>query len=304
MKIAAVIPPGSANLGNDFFSHGGLYAASQVFSDADFRLIEFYDSGERSYGAAQTCFFLPATLEWIKQEADMIILFAGCALHTNLAHLYEPLLNTGVPFVGWGLSPTQYNQSDIEFAKYIADRSKLLITRDDRICQLVGEYPKLMSGLDGGWWFGDSFSYPDKMSGYSVVNLEKGGRLDLLATNDYISKMSQEQLQNIFISSNNCERQYHANHPRSLLITNAKQLWSLYSNAEFVATTRAHTTICCLTTGVPVDYLGIRDNRVEGLFESVGIYIENGDMQDIEGCCQKVIAAKAKFINDVKERLL
>ena len=71
-----------------------------------------------------------------------------------------------------------------------------------------------------------------------------------------------------------------------------------------MATTRAHTTICCLTAGVPVDYVGIRDNRVEGLFESVGIYIGNGDIQDTEACRQKVIDAKAKFISDVKGQLL
>jgi hypothetical protein len=301
MKIAVIIPPASINLGNDFFALGGLHAAKQVFPDADFRLIEFYDSGENSNGPGRTCFFIPATLEWIKNEADMIILFAGCALHTNLAHLYEPLLNTGVPFVGWGLSPTQYNESDIQFAKLIADNSKLLITRDDRICKLVGDYPNLMSGLDGGWWFGDSFGYPDKSSHYNIVNLEKSAVLDVRACLEYLKKLDPSQT--TFITSNNCESGMHWSDPRSLTITNAKQLWSLYANAGFVTTTRAHTTICCLTSGVPVDYLGIRDNRVEGMLESVGIYINNGDMKNVNECKEKIVIAKANFLREVKERL-
>ena len=302
MKIAAVIPPASMNLGNDFFSLGGIHAAKQVFPEADFRLIEFYDSGERGFGSGQTCFFTPATLEWIKEEADMIILFGGCCLHTGLSHLFEPLLRTKTPFVGWGLSPTQYNQSDIDFAKNIADRSRLLITRDDRIAKLVGPRDNFLSGLDGGWFFGDSFGYPEKTSHYNVINIEKGGRLDVAASNNFRTTLSPADT--TFYSSNNCERPYHYSHPQSLTVTNAKQLWSLYANAGFVVTTRAHTTICCLTAATPVEYRGIRDSRVLGLFESVGIHIENGDLKNPQECVSKIESSKAAFLEDVKGRLL
>jgi len=308
LKIAAVIPPASMNLGNDFFSLGGIHAAKQVFPNGDFRIIEFFDSGEKGFNVAkldrlpgQTCFFTPATLEWIRDEADLIMLFGGCCLHANLSHLFEPLLQTGTPFVGWGLSPTSYNQSDIDYAKYVADRSKLLITRDDRIYQMVGEYQNFMSGLDGGWFLGDSLKFPDRTSDYNVINIEKGGTLDVQASTNFLSKIDPSMT--TFLVSNNCERQYHYYHSKSLSVTNARHLWSLYANASFVITTRAHTTICCLASGTPVTYVGKLDNRVEGLFESVGIHIKNGDLDDKDICKQKVEEAKTKFINEVRTQL-
>ena len=56
-------------------------------------------------------------------------------------------------FLGWGLSPTQYDQSDIAYAKQVADNPNTLavITRDDIICQKIGDYNKIISGMDGGF---------------------------------------------------------------------------------------------------------------------------------------------------------
>jgi len=58
-----------------------------------------------------------------------------------------------------------------------------------------------------------------------------------------------------------------------------------------------------LASGTPVTYVGKLDNRVEGLFESVGIHIRNGDLDDKDICKQKVEEAKTKFINEVRTQL-
>jgi hypothetical protein len=52
IKVAAIIPPSSRNLGNEFFALGGIEAFSQTFShvEKEISVIEFFDSGENSYG--------------------------------------------------------------------------------------------------------------------------------------------------------------------------------------------------------------------------------------------------------------
>ena len=306
MKVAAVVPPASLNLGNDFFAEGGMECFRQVFSDhdLDMRYIEFFDSGENGFHPfdGQTPYFTPATLDWIKNEADLIVLFAGCALHEGQRRLFQPLLDTGVPFIGWGLSPTSYNDSDVKFAKEIADKSLALITRDDVIGKLVGEYPNFISGMDGGWWMGDSYKRPDRATDYTVINIEEGNSLNVgqsLAKYDELKA----QGKTVYMVSNNCERNDHYMHPGSLLISSARHLYTTFANAEHVITTRAHTTICCLTNGVPVEYVGHLDYRTRGLMATVGVDLAKLETYDPEEIKVSVDISKKEFIDLVKSKV-
>ena len=189
IKVAAIIPPSSRNLGNEFFALGGIESFSQTFShvEKEISVIEFFDSGENSYGQAKTPLFTDATLDWIKNDADLVVLFGGCCLRsplnrdTDLKHLFDVLFSTGKPFLGWGLSPTLYTEADVDYAKEVADHPNTLalITRDDIICQKIGDYNKIISGMDGGFWMGESFKGADRSSNYSVVNLEQSNQLDV-----------------------------------------------------------------------------------------------------------------------------
>lgn len=307
IKVAAVVPPASLNLGNDFFSMGGITAFKKAFPDTEVTLIEFFDSGERGFInlGGQSPFFTPATLQWIKDKADLVVLFGGCCLHSGLKHLFDPLFSTGVPFVGWGLSPTSYNNDDVEFAKYVADQSLLLITRDDIIAQMVGEYPNFMSGMDGGWWMGESYNKPDKSLPYSIVNVESNNNLDRQkAIKIREDLLSQDPNVPVYYVSNNCERNFHFMNSNSLLITSAEHLYSTLANASFVVTTRAHSTICCLTNKTKVKYQGGFSNRVKGLMKTVGIDITNSaDIENPLVCYEKIVKAKNNFIEDVRDRL-
>ena len=307
LKVAAVVPPASMNLGNDFFSMGGIAAFQQAFPNTEVTLIEFFDSGEKWFGTVggQTPMFTPATLQWIKDSADLVVLFGGCCLHSGLKHLFDDLFSTGKPFVGWGLSPTGYNADDVEFAKYVADRSLLLITRDDIIAKMVGEYPNFMSGLDGGWWMGESYNKPGKSSHYLVVNVESGNSLNVGLANNIREQLKRDHPNTpVYLISNNCERDYHYMDPESLLITSAEQLYTTIANSSGVVTTRAHSTICCLTNATPVRYIGETSNRVLGLMSSVGIDITNpSEVANTQECFEKVKLAKEKFSADVKDNL-
>ena len=307
LKVAAVVPPASLNLGNDFFSMGGIAAFKKAFPDTEVTLIEFFDSGESGFAnmRGQSPFFTPATLQWIKESADLVVLFGGCCLRRDLKHLFDPLLDTGTPFVGWGLSPTQYTDDDVEFAKYVADRSLLLITRDDIIARMVGEYPNFMSGMDGGWWMGESYNKPGKSSPYAIVNVESQNVLDRQKAPEIRKALlAQDPQTPVYYISNNCERNFHFMNPDSLLITSAEHLYSTLANASFVVTTRAHSTICCLTNKTRVKYQGGNSPRARGLMETVGIDIANpADFEDPQACYDKIVAAKAKFIEDVRGRL-
>jgi len=307
IRVAAIVPPASRNLGNDFFSLGGIEAFKQTYKDVETEItyIEFFDSGEIGYGHGRTPLFTKATLDWIRDNADLVVLFAGCALHTNLKHLFDALFSTGVPFLGWGLSPTQYDSSDIAYAKEVADRSDVLavITRDDVIAQLCGDHKKIISGMDGGWWMGDSYIRPGKSSKYSVVNIEASNQLDPGRCLQVYGELLDKSDDPVYLVSNNCEYGYHFMHPSSLVITNARHLYTTLANADYVITTRAHSTICCLTAGAPLEYIGLRDNRVLGLMNTAGIDLNKDEHKNTQECVEKVAAAKQKFIETIRSRV-
>ena len=307
LKVAAIIPPSSRNLGNEFFALGGIEAFSQTFShiEKEISVIEFFDSGENSYGQSQTPFFTDSTLNWIKNKADLVVLFGGCCLHTNLKHLFDVLFDTGKPFLGWGISPTQYDQSDIAYAKQVADNPNTLavITRDDIICQKIGDYDKIISGMDGGFWMGDSFTGTGRSSNYTIVNLEQSNQLDVGNSLQTFEELSKKTNDPVYMVSNNCELAYYFRHPKSLQITSAQQLWSTYANASYVVSTRAHTTICCLTSGTTIEYRGILDNRVVGLMLAAGIDLNGDDDLTSEQCASKVQESKESFMERVRTQV-
>ena len=302
LKVAAVIPPASINLGNDFFSLGGIEAFKQTFSNIEMQihLIEFFDSGERGFNDGRTSFFTEATLTWIKESADLVVLFGGCCLRPDMKPLFQPLIDTGTPFIGWGLSPTDYNQADVQFAKEIADQSLALITRDDIIAKMVGEYPKFMSGMDGGWWMGSSYNRPEKTSEYLVINIESGNKLNVNEAQKALEILQEQTKSPIYMVSNNCERDYHHMHPQSLLITNSRHLYTTLANASYVVTSRAHSTICCLTNGVPVEYVGSTEPRVMGLMKTVGYDFKNEGSLEPEEIMKKVEESKNNFMEKVR----
>jgi len=305
LKVAAVIPPASINLGNDFFSLGGIEAFKETFSDVEMQihLIEFFDSGERGFNEGRTSFFTEATLNWIKESADLVVLFGGCCLRPDMKPLFQPLIDTGTPFIGWGLSPTDYSQSDVKFAKEIADQSLVLITRDDIIAKMVGDYPNFISGMDGGWWMGKSYNRPEKTTEYLVVNIESGNKLNVHESQRAVDILKEQTNSPIYMVSNNCERDYHHMHPQSLLITNSRHLYTTLANASYVVTSRAHSTICCLTNGVPVEYVGSTEPRVMGLMETVGYDLKNEGSLEPEEIMKKVEESKNNFMEKVRAKV-
>lgn len=305
LKVAAVIPPASINLGNDFFSLGGIEAFKETFSDVEMQihLIEFFDSGERGFNEGRTSFFTEATLNWIKESADLVVLFGGCCLRPDMKPLFQPLIDTGTPFIGWGLSPTDYSQADVKFAKEIADQSLVLITRDDIIAKMVGDYPKFISGMDGGWWMGKSYNRPEKTTEYLVVNIESGNKLNVHESQRAVDILKEQTNSPIYMVSNNCERDYHHMHPQSLLITNSRHLYTTLANASYVVTSRAHSTICCLTNGVPVEYVGSTEPRVMGLMETVGYNFKNEGSLEPEEIMKKVEESKNNFMEKVRAKV-
>lgn len=305
LKVAAVIPPASINLGNDFFSLGGIEAFKETFSDVEMQihLIEFFDSGERGFNEGRTSFFTEATLNWIKESADLVVLFGGCCLRPDMKPLFQPLIDTGTPFIGWGLSPTDYSQADVKFAKEIADQSLVLITRDDIIAKMVGDYPNFISGMDGGWWMGKSYNRPEKTTEYLVVNIESGNKLNVHESQRAVDILKEQTNSPIYMVSNNCERDYHHMHPQSLLITNSRHLYTTLANASYVVTSRAHSTICCLTNGVPVEYVGSTEPRVMGLMETVGYDLKNEGSLEPEEIMKKVEESKNNFMEKVRAKV-
>lgn len=118
------------------------------------------------------------------KKVDLIVLFCGSCLHSNLSKLYYDLLEANVLFLAWGVSPIQYNSDDVSFARLILNRSNTvgIITRDAIIANKIGYHDKFISGIDGGYWMGETYKIPKKDIPYSIINLEKNNQIDIKKT--------------------------------------------------------------------------------------------------------------------------
>lgn len=134
---------------------------------------------------------------------------------------------------------------------------------------------KIASGIDGGYWISELMPEPHRTAGYSIINIETGGRLNFRRVSQILK--SETQLAELagrdpfFVASNNLDIHHFWKNEKSLLVTNPRALWDLYANASFVITSRAHTLIACITSGTPVNYIGNFDQRVVGLIGGVGL---------------------------------
>jgi len=91
---------------------------------------------------------------------------------------------------------------------------------------------------------------------------------------------------------------------RVLYISCAQQLCHLYQNASKVITTRAHTSVCCLSENIPIEYYGYMDNRALGIFKNMDIDFHNKEYLDVETCNQKIKMKKETYIHNLKDFFL
>lgn len=294
MKIAYLYPPASLNLGNSFFSEGGKHLLEQTFMRHEIRGFEFFDSGFRhfnsrssllpwkvGFGKGSSAFFTPATTEWIRNSADLVVVAGGGCMDPYFGELFDEIFSFGKPVLFWLVSASRFNVESVEFAsKTIFHSQTIAVISRDRILPLkIKESRKLLPGLDGAYWMTDISPKPHRSAAYSVLNLETGGSLDWkqvakITTPNYRTRDSDERAP-VVVSNNNNIHHFWRN-KNSVLITNAHALWDLYANASWVETTRLHTLVACLASGTPVKYVGIQDDRVVGLLGAVGVRLQSG----------------------------
>ena len=116
-------------------------------------------------------------------------------------------------------------------------------------------------------------------------------------------KQLEEIYDKVYITENNV-------HPSSNAIDGyvqigyADQLWNFYANASYVISTRVHTCVCCVSSGVPFTYLGGDSGGKSGrncLFNEIGLTLKREEEYNSEDYAEKITQAKENYLVKLKD---
>ncbi len=306
MKIAALKCSGGLNQGNDFINFGGQTVLEKLFPKDEIEYFEFFDSFLPHWKTKEI--LTQSTIDYIKENFDIIYIFSGSAGSPVLyEYLFKKIDSIGIPFVSLGIGcGGQYDASESKAMNdiYNLPNCKYVITRDSKTYEFLEDKEKALSGMDMAFFARDTIKSRKENSSfnYAVVNYEPGGNpTDVGAAYD-LKKQLEEIYDKVYIVENNVN-------PSSTGIDNyvqigyASDLWNFYANASYVVTTRVHTCVCCVSSGVSFTYLGGDSGGKKGrncLFNEIGLTLKTEEEYISEEYSDKIDEAKKNYLNKLE----
>ena len=309
MKILGLKCSGGLNQGNDFINFGGKTVLETLFPKDTIEYIEFYDSCLPSWKTRE--FLSPSTKEYIKNTFDIIYVFSGSAGSPVMySSLFRPLNELGIPFVALGIGcGGNYDSSEQEAINsiYRLSNCKYVITRDAKTFGFLKENEKAFSGMDMAFFANNTIKPRIENSSfkYAVVNYEPNGNPTDVSSAYDLKKQLEEIYDKVYITENNVNPSSHGI-DGYVQIGYADELWAFYANASYVVTTRIHTCVCCVSSGVPFTYLGGDSGGKAGrncLFNEIGLTLKTEEEYNSEEYADKIIKAKKNYLKNLKEFL-
>ncbi len=309
MKIAAIMSSGGLNQGNNFINFGGQTVVERLNPDATIEYFEFYDSCLPQWKTREI--FTKSTINYIKSNFDLIYMFQGSGGSPMIRdYVFKPINEIGLPIIVLGLGcGGTYDQGEIQAINDIHNLSnvKKLITRDAKSYGFLKDNTKAYSGIDLAFFARDTIK-PRTEGGdenYAVVNYEPHGLPTELNGAYDLKQQLEQHYDKVYIVENNVN-------PSNRSIDNfvqigyARELWNFYANASYVITTRVHSAICCVTSGVKFTYLGSDSGGKKGrncLFNEIGLTLQTGEEYDGKDYLDKIVDAKSNYISELEEIL-
>ena len=311
MNIAALKCSGGLNLGNNFINFGGQSVLEKLYPNDRIEYFEFLDSTLPQWKNKNEI-LTPSTIDYIKNNFDLIYVFSGSAGSVVMYnYFFKNLDKIGLPFIPIGIScGGTYDASEVESINNIANlpNCKKIITRDKTTTSYIEDKSKVYSGIDLAFFASDTINPRKENSDfkYAVVNYEPGGvcRVDeaydlkkqLEETGDYDKVYIVENM--VSVSNNNIDNYVQIGY--------ADELWNFYANASYVITTRIHSCVCSIVSGVKVTYLGGDQGSVKGrncLFNEIGLSLKSEEEYDGKDYLDKIVDAKSNYISELEKFL-
>ena len=307
MKVAGLKCSGGLNQGNDFINFGGQFVLENLHPKDSIEYFEFYDSCLPQWKTKEI--LTASTVEYIRENFDIIYVFSGSAgspvLYTSL---FKKVDEIGLPFVALGIGcGGQYDSSEAAAINdiYNLPNCKYVITRDSKTYEFLKENDKALSGMDLAFFARDTIKQRQENSSskYAVVNYEPHGMPTEVSGAYDLKKQLEEIYDKVYIAENNV-------HPSSNAIDGyvqigyADQLWNFYANASYVISTRVHTCVCCVSSGVPFTYLGGDSGGKSGrncLFNEIGLTLKREEEYNSEDYAEKITQAKENYLVKLKD---
>ena len=311
MNIAALKCSGGLNLGNNFINFGGQAVLEKLHPDDNIEYFEFLDSTLPQWKNKNEI-LTPSTISYIQNNFDLIYVFSGSAgSPTMFNFFFRNLDKIGVPFIPIGIScGGQYNQPEIQSINDIANlpNCKKIITRDESTYSYIEDKSNVYSGIDLAFFAKDTIKPRNENSdfNYAIVNFEPGGICSIPETYDLKQQLEETGeydkvyvVENMVPVSNRDIENY-------VQFGYADELWNFYANASYVITTRIHSCVCSIVSGVKVTYLGGDQGAVKGrncLFNEIGLTLKSEEEYDGKDYQENIEEAKSNYISGLQEFL-
>jgi len=309
MKIAALKCSGGLNQGNDFINFGGQSVLEKIYSKNDIEYFEFFDSCLPQWKTKEI--LTPSTTEYIQNNFDIIFIFSGSAGSPTLYNsLFRSVDKLDIPFVALGIGcGGQYDNSEKNAINdiYNLKNCKAVITRDSKTFEFLDNNEKALSGIDLAFFAPETIK-PRKENSkfkYAVVNYEPNGiPTDVDAAYD-LKKQLEGVYEKVYIVENTTTPSSHSI-DNFVQIGYADELWNFYANSSYVVSTRVHTCICCVSSGVTFTYLGSDSGGKRGrncLFNEIGLTLKSEEEYDGKDYLDKIANAKSNYITKLEKFL-
>lgn len=258
MKICILKCSALLNYGNDFINIGCSHLINKCFPNAEVESFEVLDS------AIDNSVVFASYIENYLNSFDYVLIVSGSLISERAESLFGVIASKikKPKKVLMGIGCFLYNGEEQKICKRIEEVFDVVIVRDEvTYSYFTNKNNNVYLGIDLAFFTKEVFNKILNHKPYMVLNIEPI-TLNLITHSAYTNSYK-EKYEKVYNVENTSTRYNIHNYGKFkwlfknyLMYTIPSLLYRLYQNADYVITTRLHTTLACLSNQVLVKYVG------------------------------------------------
>lgn len=341
-KIALLKCPGALNIGNEFINIGGEYVVKRLFKELNIEC-EYYDFEFFETDQPQYEFRMPwnisQNIDFIK-SVDLIVIFGGSIFSQHLYQFLDEIGQIKTKKIILGAGFYAYDQKEVEYVKNPLKEYSLISCRDNVTYKKLenNNLTNILNGIDMAFFIEKSYSFYKSLKskniidsielnnsllkrkkisdinfkfkngetskGYCVINI------DMLEPNKKLVQKLLNKLKphfrEVYVVENTSKLHNFNNY---IHLSRWSEFYKIYANADFVITSRIHSSVVCSTFGTPFLYLGKDSGGKLGrntLFNQIDTKLEYAKLycdEELEKITSVIDIKREEYIKELKSKV-